>query len=132
LAPGSSSAPIRGVPTPNLLAALPRRLPDESFEPLSVGADVLVERIVSEGHATAEGVWLEQSREEWVMVVTGRARLRFEGEDGVRELGPMDHVRIDAGRRHRVEWTTPDEPTVWLAVHYPPVVRIPDAGDAGT
>ncbi len=21
-------------------------------------------------------------------------------------------------RRHRVEWTTPDEPTVWLAVHY--------------
>lgn len=117
------------MPTPNLLAALPPRRPDESFEPLSVGADVLVERIVSEGHATPAGEWLAQGREEWVMVVTGRARLRFEDEAEARELGPMDHLRIDAGRRHRVEWTTPDEPTVWLAVHYPPVLRIPDGVD---
>ena len=25
---------------------------------------------------------------------------------------------IDAHRRHRVAWTTPDEPTIWLAVHF--------------
>ena len=26
--------------------------------------------------------------------------------------------RIPAHTKHRVEWTTPDEPTIWLAVHY--------------
>jgi len=25
---------------------------------------------------------------------------------------------IAAHRKHRVEWTTPDEPTVWLAVFF--------------
>ena len=34
------------------------------------------------------------------------------------ELGPGDYVDLPAHRRHRVEWTTPDEPTVWLAIHY--------------
>jgi cupin 2 domain-containing protein len=29
-----------------------------------------------------------------------------------------DFVNIPAHRKHRVEWTTPDEPTVWLAVFY--------------
>jgi cupin 2 domain-containing protein len=51
-----------------------------------------------------------------VTVVRGAARLRF--EDGVVEMRPGDHVTIPAHRRHRVEWTTPDEPTVWLAVFY--------------
>jgi cupin 2 domain-containing protein len=46
----------------------------------------------------------------------GAARLRF--EDEVVEMGPGDHVNIPARRKHRVEWTTPDEPTVWLAVHF--------------
>ena len=27
-------------------------------------------------------------------------------------------VNIPAHRRHRVEWTDPHEPTIWLAVHY--------------
>jgi cupin 2 domain-containing protein len=27
-------------------------------------------------------------------------------------------VNIPAHLRHRVEWTTPVEPTVWLAIHY--------------
>jgi cupin 2 domain-containing protein len=50
--------------------------------------------------------------------VAGAARLQFEGEDRPVELRPGDHVAIPARRRHRVEWTTPDEPTVWLAVHH--------------
>ena len=34
------------------------------------------------------------------------------------EMGPGDYVNIPVHKRHRVEWTTPDTPTVWLAVHY--------------
>jgi cupin 2 domain-containing protein len=33
-------------------------------------------------------------------------------------MGPGDHVHIPAHRRHRVEWTDPAQPTVWLAVHH--------------
>jgi cupin 2 domain-containing protein len=29
-----------------------------------------------------------------------------------------DYVEIPAHTRHRVEWTDPDEDTVWLAVYY--------------
>jgi cupin 2 domain-containing protein len=33
-------------------------------------------------------------------------------------LKPVDHVTFPAHRRHRVEWTSPKEPTLWLAVFY--------------
>ena len=51
-------------------------------------------------------------------MLKGRARLRFEGDDQPVEMGPGDFVNIPAHKRHRVEWTTPDEPTVWLGVRY--------------
>ena len=46
----------------------------------------------------------------------GAARIRF--EDGTVEMKPGDFVNIPAHQKHRVEWTTPDEPTIWLAVFY--------------
>jgi len=30
----------------------------------------------------------------------------------------FDYINIPAHQKHRVEWTTSDEPTVWLAVFY--------------
>ncbi|WP_413206082.1 cupin domain-containing protein [Rhodospirillum sp. A1_3_36] len=78
-----------------------------------------VERIVSHGHVTADDCWYDQDWDEWVMVVQGRARLRLAGETGERKLGPGDWIALPAGCRHRVSWTDPDEPTIWLAVHFP-------------
>ena len=75
-------------------------------------------RIVSTGQATPDGEWYDQDDNEWVVVLQGSAGLRFEGEDAVRVLAAGDHVDIPAHRRHRVEWTDADEPTVWLALHY--------------
>jgi cupin 2 domain-containing protein len=51
-----------------------------------------------------------------VIVLKGAARLEF--EDGTLEMRPGDYVNIPAHKKHRVAWTTPDEPTIWLAVHY--------------
>jgi len=34
------------------------------------------------------------------------------------ELKAGDSCNIPVHKRHRVEWTDPDEPTIWLAVHY--------------
>ena len=52
------------------------------------------------------------------MLLSGAARLHFAEEAEARRLAPGDWVDIPAHCRHRVEWTDPDQPTVWLAVHY--------------
>ena len=44
--------------------------------------------------------------------------LRIETESAPRHLRAGDFADIPARCRHRVEWTAPDQPTVWLAVHY--------------
>ncbi|MGL6075827.1 MAG: cupin domain-containing protein [Fimbriiglobus sp.] len=100
----------------NLFADLPINLPDELTHTLLEAADVRIERIVSHGHASPEGFWYDQDRHEWVLILKGEARLQF--EDDVLEMGPGSFVNIPAHRKHRVEWTTPNEPTVWLAVFY--------------
>ena len=55
-----------------------------------------------------------------MLVLSGSAGLRFEDEEQPRKLHPGDYVNIPAHRRHRVEWTDPHQPTVWLALHYKP------------
>lgn len=100
----------------NLFADLPPVLPTEVFCTLIDSANVRIERIVSHGHASPDGFWYDQNEHEWVIVLKGAARLRF--EDELVEMAPGDFVNIPAHRRHRVEWTTPHEPTIWLAVFY--------------
>ena len=102
----------------NLLSDIPDALPDELLETLLDANSVRIERIVSHGHASSEGFWYDPEQHEWVVVLRGAARLRFEGDDNPLEMKPGGFVNIPAHKRHRVEWTTPDESTVWLAVHY--------------
>ena len=102
--------------TTNLFANLPVDLPTELFTTLLEAANVRIERIVSHGQASPEGFWYDQQQREWVVVLKGAARLQF--EDQTVEMKPGDFVDIPAHRKHRIEWTTPDEPTIWLAVHY--------------
>lgn len=100
----------------NLFSDVPANLPDEIVETLLCAADVRIERIVSHGHASPDGFWYDQREHEWVLLLTGAARLRF--DDGAVDLNPGDYLNVTARRKHRVEWTTPDEPTVWLVVFY--------------
>ena len=100
----------------NLMADLPAPGGDESFKTLLATPGCRVERIVSHGHASPAGFWYDQPADEWVLIVTGAARVRFDGGDSV-ELTPGSYLLIPARRRHRVDWTHPDQPTVWVAVH---------------
>lgn len=101
----------------NLFENVPPGLPQERFEALLSGGRFRVERILSHGHASPEGFWYQQLEAEWVVVLKGAARLRF--DDGrVIEMMPGACVLIAAGERHRVDWTEPQEPTVWLAIHF--------------
>lgn len=100
----------------NLFRDVPASLPAELFTPVVDAPSVRIERIVSYGQASPDGFWYDQERVEWVVVLAGAARLQF--EDRTLDLQPGDFVNIPAHTRHRVEWTAPDEPTIWLAVHY--------------
>lgn len=102
----------------NLFAELPHGMPDELMDALVCTSAVRIERIVSHGHSSPPGFWCDQAQAEWVVVLRGAARLRIEGRPDEIQLGPGDHLELLPHQRHRVEWTTPDEPTVWLAVHY--------------
>jgi len=102
----------------NLLSPLPSNLQDEFVEPLITGKSVRIERIVSMGQASPPGFWYEQDEAEWVVVLHGEAKLLFEGETPPIHLKPGDHVTIPPHIKHRVEWTSPTDPTVWLAVFH--------------
>jgi cupin 2 domain-containing protein len=100
----------------NLFEDLSLTAHEEHFQTLLSRDGVRVERIVSNGQSSPEGFWYEQAEHEWVVVLRGGARLNVEGE--MKELRPGDFLDLPAGCRHRIEWTTPDEPTLWLAVFY--------------
>lgn len=112
---GSSSEQV-GDSITNIFDDLPQQLPKELVQTLIRAADVRIERIVSHGHASPADFWYDQPQHEWVIVLKGAARLQF--EDVMVEMKPGDYINIPAYKKHRVDWTTPDEPTVWLGVRY--------------
>ena len=51
-----------------------------------------------------------------MILLAGAARLRFERGGEAIELSPGDYLNIPAGARHRVDWTDPEQDTIWLVV----------------
>jgi cupin 2 domain-containing protein len=102
----------------SLLAGLPsHQAAAELVERLIDGPTVRIERIVSTGQASPPGFWYDQPDDEFVVLIAGAARLRFETDDLVLDLEPGDWVEIPAHVRHRVESTQAEPLTVWLTVH---------------
>lgn len=102
----------------NLFAGVPAALPEEQCDVLLEAPGIRLERIVSRGHVTPSGEWYDQTTNEWVLVLRGSARLLLEGDPAPILMREGDHLLIPAHRRHRVEWTDPSQPTVWLTLHY--------------
>ena len=104
----------------NIYARIPDSLKEELLEILLEVKGFRLERIVSDGRSAFPGEWYDQETAEWVILLSGRAGLLFEGEEEVVEMVPGDYLFIAPHRRHRVEWTSTEEKTVWLAFHYSP------------
>lgn len=102
----------------NLLSDLPDAGATEVIEALLSAPGTRIERIVSHGQASPPGFWYDQDQAEFVLLLAGAARLRFADEAEPRVLTPGDWINIEAHRRHRVEWTDPERPTVWLVIFY--------------
>ncbi len=102
----------------NILDRLPADRSAEHFDTLVQLDDGQVERIVSFGQSSPEGFWYDQDHHEWVLVLRGHAKLEIAGFPELIELNPGDYISLAAHTRHRIAWTTPEEPTIWLAIHY--------------
>ena len=114
--PLRSSSEQIGESVTNIFDDFPQHLPKEVVQTLICAADLRIERIISHGHASPADFWYDQPQHEWVIVLKGAARLQF--EDGMVEMKLGDFMNIPAHKKHKVDWTTPDEPTVWLGVRY--------------
>ena len=68
--------------------------------------------------ATPPGEWYCQQQPEWVLLLAGQAGLLFENDENPFDIAPGDAWLIPAQLKHRVEWTDPDEPSIWLAIHF--------------
>jgi len=102
----------------SLFEEIPAKLPDEIIDTLCATDSVKIERIISKGHASPEGFWYNQDRNEFVLVVQGSAGLKLESEEDIVVLKAGDYWNIGPHVKHRVEWTDSACETIWLAVYY--------------
>lgn len=77
---------------------------------------IKVEKIVSNGQKSPYNFWYEQEENEFILLLEGFAILEFENREV--ELKKGDCLNIEAMEKHRVKFTSLDEPTVWFAVFY--------------
>lgn len=101
----------------NIFASLPTDAGQEAFDELLSHSNLKIERIVSKGHTSPPGYWYDQENHEWVIVLEGAGTVLFENGREV-SLHKGDYLNIPAHAKHRVTWTDPDQPTIWLAIHY--------------
>jgi cupin 2 domain-containing protein len=102
----------------NLFQQIPSPLPDEVVETLCRSEHIRIERIVSRGQASPPDFWYDQDWHEFVVLLAGGARLAFADGAPPVDLTPGGWLDIPAHRQHRVDWTDPEQDTIWLAVHY--------------
>lgn len=104
--------------TNNIFQAIPGQIKDELLEVLQENGTVKIERIISKGHTSPENFWYDQEKNEWIIVLKGNARLSFATHENPISLTVGDYMNIPAHLKHRVEWTDPDQETIWLTVYY--------------
>ncbi len=90
----------------------------EFFEDICTKENIRIERIISFGHRSPEGFWYDQDEWEWVALLQGAAKLTFYDGNKEVELKVGDAILIEPHEKHRVEWTTPEGMTIWLAVFF--------------
>ena len=89
---------------------------EEFFFEIFKNETIKIEKIVSNGQISPEIFWYEQEKSEFILLLEGYAILEFENREV--ELKKGDCLNIEAFEKHRVKFTSLDEPTVWFAVFY--------------
>lgn len=89
----------------------------ELFQSVISSGNVSIERIISTGQKTPDGQWLEQDKNEWVLLLQGESEMQFEGDRKV-ILKSGDYFFIPKNTRHKVLRTSIEPYCIWLAVHF--------------
>ena len=101
----------------NIFENIPENIKEELFEDIISTKDFKLERIVSEGHSSPDGFWYDQKKNEFVLLLSGSAKISFDNGEKF-ELKPGDYLIINAHQKHRVDQTDPLEKTFWITLHY--------------
>ena len=102
----------------NIYNDIPPAIPEEIFEEIISSGNIRIERIVSKGQSSPDNFWYDQDQNEWVIVLKGKAKLKFVDDEKAVEMKEGDYLNIPAHKKHRVESTDPENETIWLAVFY--------------
>ena len=96
-------------------------LAEEHFFDLLKTDTVRIERIVSGGQASPPDFWYDQEQSEWVTVLQGNAVVTVQNNDGTtvsHTLNVGDSLHLPAHQKHRVDSTSSEPVTIWLAVFF--------------
>ncbi|MBL3520153.1 cupin [Aliarcobacter lanthieri] len=89
---------------------------EEQFFDIFKNEKIKIEKIVSNGQKSPENFWYEQEQNEYILLLEGFAILEFENFEVKLQKG--DCLNIKSMQKHRVKFTSLDEPTIWFAVFY--------------
>ncbi len=98
----------------NIFSNVPKSLPKELIQSLVKTKKCRIERIISKSHKTSKGKWYNQNKNEFVLILKGKATLLFKNKKIKMKKG--DYLIIPKYQKHRVEKTGIE--TIWLAVFY--------------
>lgn len=101
----------------NFFEDIPISQSKEWIQILAESTSVRIEKITSFGQISEPNFWYDQEENEWVCVLQGSARLRFQNGSEI-ILNTGDHVLIPSHEKHRVEYTSTDPACLWLAVFF--------------
>lgn len=101
----------------NIYNDIPTSIPQELFEEIDSNENVLIERIISDGHNSPPNFWYDQEKNELVFLLKGSAVIEYENGKEIK-LEPGDYIKINAHEKHSVKETSNSGKTIWLAIHY--------------
>ena len=103
----------------NIFEGVPENLElsEEFIDKIINTENLIIKRIISKGHKSPKGEWYDQDKNESVLLIKGSARLAYEDGEKI-SLKEGDHINIPAHTKHRLDWTDPEQDTVWLLVYY--------------
>ena len=97
----------------DLLDDIPKDSSDEIFQLLLKNEKVRIERIISYGQVTDESYWYDQKKDEFIIVLQGSAKIKYENEQ-IFDLKVGSSLYIPSHTKHQVIYT--ENKTVWLAL----------------
>lgn len=101
----------------NFFSNIPDNPSEEIIETILTHNNIRIERIISKGQSSPEDFWYDQIENEWILVLEGKAMIKFENESII-TLHKGDYLLIPSHQKHRVEWTDPKRHTIWLAIFF--------------